>query len=116
MPMTDVMTTTVCVTLEDREDNGLRVYSDELPGLILSGADKRAVMDRIAPAIAALFKATKGLDVTVRPAKPLSEVLDGKNPQTLDMNVHHRAGDTTTTSRGVASTHKVFVVELRQAA
>jgi len=112
MSMTDVMTT-VCVIIEDREDEGLRVFSDELPGLILSGHDRPAVMNKICPAIAALFKATKGLEVTVRPAKPLSEVLDGKNPQKLDMNVH-RAGDTTT--RGTQSTHKVFVVELRQAA
>ena len=72
--------TTVCVTIEDRKDGGLRVCSNELPGLILSGADQLAVMKRIAPAIAALFKAAKGLDVHVRPAKPLAEVLDGKNP------------------------------------
>ncbi|MGD0142070.1 MAG: hypothetical protein ABSC92_02825 [Rhizomicrobium sp.] len=103
--------TTVCVSLEDREDGGLRVFSTELPGLILSGANKKTVLDKIAPAITALFKAAKNLDVIVRPAKALSEVLDGKNPQTFDMNVQH-AGD-----RPMANIHtKVFVVEYREAA
>jgi len=101
--------TTVCVSLEDREDGGLRVFSDELPGLILSGHDKKAVLEKIAPAIAALLKAAKGWDVCVRAAKPLSEILDGKNPQTLDMHVHK-------SETGPHIHTQVFVVEFRQAA
>ena len=111
--MSEAMTT-VCVALEDREDGGLRVFSDELPGLILSGSDKLTVMNKIAPAIAAIFKAAKGLNVTVRPAKPLSEVLDGKNPQKLDMKVQNCGA---ASNLGVSNIHtKVFVVELQQAA
>jgi hypothetical protein len=106
--MSDAITT-VCVSLEDREDGGLRVFSDELPGLILSGQDKMALMKKIAPAITALFKAAKGWDVRVRPAKPLSEILDGKNPQTLDMHVHK-------SESGMYIHTKVFVVEFQQAA
>jgi|HubBroStandDraft_2_1064218.scaffolds.fasta_scaffold11849_5 hypothetical protein len=105
--------TTVCVTLEDREDDGLRVYSDELTGLILSGADKMAVMEKICPAIAAIFKEAANLDVVVKPAKPLAEVLDGKNPQKLDVSIH-KNGEA---HRGNSNIHtKVFVVEFRQAA
>ena len=38
------------IKLEVREDGGLRVYSDELPGLILSGADPAKVMADVVPA------------------------------------------------------------------
>jgi hypothetical protein len=105
--------TTVCVTLEDREDGGLRVSSTKLPGLILSGPDKAAVVAKIAPAIKAIFKAAKGLDVTVHPEKPIDEILDGKNPQTVDMDVQ---SDDTTGRTGAHIHHKLFVVEFRQAA
>lgn len=35
---------TFCLMLEFREDGGLRVYSDDLPGLVLSGENPRAVL------------------------------------------------------------------------
>lgn len=38
------------VTLEIREDGGLRVRSDEMPGLILSGGDPAKVLADIIPA------------------------------------------------------------------
>ena len=38
------------IKLEVREDGGLRVYSDELPGLVLSGADPAKVMADVVPA------------------------------------------------------------------
>jgi hypothetical protein len=58
----------VTVTIEDREGEGLRVYSDNLPGLILSGADKAKVCSWIAPAIQALFE-HGGHTVTVHATK-----------------------------------------------
>ena len=39
---------------ERREDGGLRISSPDIPGLILSGADVRAVFRDVAPAIDAL--------------------------------------------------------------
>ena len=89
----------VCVTLEDRDDGGLLVYSDDLPGLILSGPDKHAVCGCIAPAIQALFE-HKGLGPVsgVHSAKPLSEVLRLRSPRNVDMHVQQ------------------FVVEFKQAA
>lgn len=105
--------TTVCVKLEDREDGGLRVSSSDMPGLILSGRDPVIVMNKIAPAIVAIFKAAKGLDVVVQATKDVSEILDGENPQTVDMNIHDACEGA---NRPSNSHRKVFVVELRQAA
>ncbi len=78
--------TVVTVTLLDREDGGLRVFSNDLPGLILSGADRDKVCGLIAPAIQALFNA-QGVDVTVHSAMPLSEVLKAASPRDVDMHV-----------------------------
>jgi hypothetical protein len=44
-----------------RDDGGLRVWSDDVPGLILSGADRAAVVRDIGPALAALLGAVKPL-------------------------------------------------------
>jgi hypothetical protein len=52
----------VNITIEDREDGGLRVYSKELPGLILSGATKAKVLSAIEPAVRTLL-AMKGQHV-----------------------------------------------------
>jgi len=41
--------------LETREDGGLFVWSDDVPGLILSGPDKNAVLEAIGPALAVLL-------------------------------------------------------------
>src|SRR5438270_403102 len=88
--MSDVTVTVLTVTLEDRDDGGLRVYSDDLPGLILSGEDKQAVCEAIAPAITAIFS-RQGLEgVVVRPATPISEVLKRKSPRELNVHVQHQ--------------------------
>lgn len=44
------------ITIEDREDGGVRIYSDDMPGLILDGADRESVGACIIPAIDALRK------------------------------------------------------------
>lgn len=49
----------VNITLEDRPDGGLRVSSEELPGLILSGSNKGQVLSAIEPAVRTLL-AMKG--------------------------------------------------------
>lgn len=80
----DVMV--VSVTLDDRDDGGLRVYSADLPGLILSGSDKARVFSDIGPAIQAIFH-HQGMDVTVRSARPLSEVMKAEGSRNVDMHV-----------------------------
>lgn len=51
----------VAIFLDDREEGGLFVYSDDVPGLILSGSDKEAVGRCIVPAIEALRAHTAAL-------------------------------------------------------
>jgi len=81
--------TVVTVTLEDRGDGGLRVFSDTLPGLILSGADKKDVCACIIPAIGAIFE-HKGLKVSqIRPSTPIVDVLKRPSPRNMDMHVNH---------------------------
>jgi hypothetical protein len=49
------------VTCEDRPDGGVRVYSDQLPGLILSGKDRAKVLAGIEPAVK-VFLQRQGVD------------------------------------------------------
>jgi hypothetical protein len=94
--------TVVTVTLADREDGGLRVFSDDLPGLILSGSDRTQVASAIIPSIEALFRHKGFGDVVVRPTKPVAEVLQSASPRDMDVHVQHE--------------QKQFVVELDAAA
>lgn len=79
--------TIVTVTLTDREDGGLFVTSEELPGLILSGSDKHDVCDCIGAGIAAIFRHKGYSDVTVEAETPLSEALRMPSPRSVDMQV-----------------------------
>ena len=90
----------ITVTLEDRPDGGLRVTSDILPGLILSGKNKHAICEAIAPAIRYLLEA-QGLRIAaVHPSKTFAEVMRQPSPRNVDMHVQHEQ----------------FVVELEAAA
>jgi len=81
--------TVVTVTLEDRSDGGLRVFSADLPGLILSGVDRKAVSDSIAPAIRALLE-HQGVRVKdVKPSQPIADVIKQPSPRDLDIHVQH---------------------------
>lgn len=46
----------VKVTIEDREDGGVNVSSDDLPGLILSGSDRAGILAAIEPAARAILE------------------------------------------------------------
>lgn len=92
--------TVVTVILEDREDGGLRVYSDDLPGLILAGPDRTKVAGAIISAIEAIFMHKGFTKVVVRPTRPIGEVLRAESPRDMNVHVHHEQ----------------FVVELADAA
>ena len=51
------------VFLEDRDDGGVRVWSDDLPGLILSGRDRVKVLADIEPAARTIME-HKGEDAS----------------------------------------------------
>lgn len=44
------------IVIGPREDGGVRIWSDDMPGLILSGSDPLKVMSDIGPAIKALIE------------------------------------------------------------
>lgn len=79
--------TVITVTLQDREGGGLSVFSDDLPGLILSGSDRTKVAAAIIPAIKAIFKHKGFKKVIVRPAKPIGQVLQSASPRDMDVHV-----------------------------
>lgn len=92
---TDLLT--IAVTLEEREDGGLRVSSRSLQGLHLAGADRERVWGMIPSAITTLLELNHGVRVqSVRPTKTLAEAC-AKLPGDVEVHVEPE---------------RVFVVEL----
>jgi hypothetical protein len=87
MELFEMDRTIVTVTLEDKAEGGLFVYSDDLPGLILSGPDAQHICDCIIPAIEAIFRHKGFADVHVHSEKPLRDVLKLASPRSVDMHV-----------------------------
>lgn len=87
--MTMASVTVITVTLSDREDGGLRIYSEDLPNLILSGPDRIVIAAAIVPAIEAIFKRKGFENVIVRPARPVAEVLQNASPRDVAVHVQH---------------------------
>lgn len=83
--MTDTLAV-VTVTLEDRPDGGLRVSSENLPGLILSTRERERAADLIVPAIQAIFR-HRGKEVTVHPAREPRDLLRQASPRDVDVHV-----------------------------
>lgn len=61
--MTEAGTFKVVVRVERRSDGGLRVWSDDIPGLVLSNRDPHKVMADIVPAIEAILSEALGCKV-----------------------------------------------------
>ena len=61
----------VVVRLRRRSDGGLRAWSDDVPGLVLSHSDPAKVMADIAPALEVILAEMLGCEVTARPLAPL---------------------------------------------
>ena len=78
---------TITVSLLDREDGGVRVQSDDLPGLILSGPNKEEVIHSIIPAMSALLDHLGFRDFHIYPSRTVSDIMESENPQNLDMHV-----------------------------
>jgi hypothetical protein len=71
------------VSIEDRDDGGVRVWSEDLPGLILSGANRTRVLADIEPAVRALMhhagKSTKGLRIDATFVRPATRDMEASN-------------------------------------
>jgi hypothetical protein len=72
----------VIISLLDRRDGGLRIYSETLPELLLSGPNKRDVYACVKPAIRTIF-AQHGHMVTAisarKPARSENALISSKN-------------------------------------
>jgi hypothetical protein len=66
----------VSVVFQRRDDGGLQVYSDEVPGFVLSGADAHAVFADVIPALTFIFEHNKGLKVEFGPVVDIQEGLE----------------------------------------
>lgn len=102
-PSSRIAYAVVTVTLEDRPDGGLRVFSCDLPGLILSGPDKNVVVKQTITAIKALFERMGHKAIHVHPAHSPAEALKRPSPRDVSMTV-----------QGVTPQLERFVVEYRE--
>lgn len=73
--MKDESAIRITVTFERRDDGGLYVYSDDLPGFVLSHLDAHAVVADIEPALAVFLSQKFSCAVSVRPLTELREAL-----------------------------------------
>ena len=53
----------VVVTFERREDGGLRVYSDDVPGFVLSHSDPMTVLGDVKPALERILSHMHGVPI-----------------------------------------------------
>jgi len=72
---------TIHVHVEKREDGGLRAYSDDLPGLVLSNKNADLVLQDIVPAIEMLVRQNFGLNLKFRIAGSPDEYRCGLRAQ-----------------------------------
>lgn len=57
----------IVVRFQMREDGGLRAWSDDVPGFVLSHPDFQAVLDDVEPALEAILSAKYGVKIMVSP-------------------------------------------------
>jgi hypothetical protein len=65
--------TKLTVLYEWRADGGLRMWSDDVPGLVLSGADPLKVIADVAPAFEVMRPMKPGETVTFTLAAPCAD-------------------------------------------
>ncbi len=75
----------ITVLFETREDGGLRAYSEDLPGFVLSHADSDAVMADIEPSLECILSAMLGYPVRATLLPSAAEVFQHRvDPLTKD--------------------------------
>lgn len=66
----------IVVTFERRDDGGLRAYSDDVPGFVLSHHDARAVVADVKPALETILSEMLHSRVLVEPLPSLADELE----------------------------------------
>ncbi|MES2326718.1 MAG: hypothetical protein V4499_05230 [Pseudomonadota bacterium] len=57
----------IIVRFEERPDGGLRAWSDDVPGFVLSHPDAKAVLEDVEPALETILSSMYGAPVMVAP-------------------------------------------------
>lgn len=70
--MTAARYTKIVVTFERREDGGLRAYSNDVPGFVLSNQDPNKVIDAIVPAMEFILSSMWGVNVEADVLSPIN--------------------------------------------
>jgi hypothetical protein len=65
---------TVC--FESRPDGGLRAYSDDVPGLVLSSMDIDGVLEDVTEALKVILSARLNTEVEIEPLGDIREALE----------------------------------------
>jgi hypothetical protein len=73
--MAQTLVVRVTVTIEQREDGGLFVYSDDVPGFVLSHLDAHAVLADIEPALSIFLSDKLDREVVARGVTDLKEAM-----------------------------------------
>lgn len=70
----------IVLKIQRRADGGVRIWSDDVPGLVLSNKDPQKVLDDIKPALEAILSEAMGCQITAHAlhrfphlAKPAAE-------------------------------------------
>jgi hypothetical protein len=68
----------VTVCFEARPDGGLRVYSDDVPGLVLSSMDVDGVLEDVTEALKYILSERFNAQVDVEPLRDIREALENR--------------------------------------
>ena len=81
----------VVVAFERRDDGGLRAYSDDVPGFVLSHKDPFAVIRDVAPVLERILSAMWGVKVTASLLPHVGEEIekDSDTPESLATYANH---------------------------
>jgi hypothetical protein len=74
MPTNRPFKLTVC--FESRPDGGVRAYSDDVPGLVLSSANIDGVLEDVTAALKVILTARLGTQIDVAPLGDIREALE----------------------------------------
>lgn len=66
----------VTVIFEPRGDGGLRAYSEDAPGLVLSGSDSEALYNDMIPSLETLFEHNRGIRLKFAPTAEMATILN----------------------------------------
>lgn len=66
----------ITVCFEARPDGGLRAYSDDVPGLVLSSMDIDGVLEDVTQALEVILSARLGESIEVEPLRDIREALE----------------------------------------